>query len=80
MDCSGDRPTRSDNGLGLGAEEKTRAVGLDRGCCLDPEWIERHGRLREMAGCGGVVDQQGGAVACCGWAAAENKEGGWAEI
>ena len=28
-------------------------MGLDRGCRLDPKWIECRGRLREVAGCSG---------------------------
>ena len=52
MDCSGDRPARSDGGLGLGAEETLGQVRAAHGAAPATRAMEVKG--------GEVVDREGG--------------------
>ena len=78
---AGLRVTRRNKRCSDEGRKEELVMGLDRGCCLDPKWIECRGRLREVAGCGGVGEAAAASVVVEGidgdWPMAEIEERLW---
>ena len=73
MDCSGDRPARSDGGLGLGAEEEFgQRGGWGSSLLLDLEAGTTMNRREEVEAFGPRKME-----VAAGWSGEENKGGFW---